>query len=353
MFQKKSLIAVITLASSSVLVLSACSEAKSNVKEAEIVVNIPVIAQSVSVGSIDATYGTTASLEAAAEATVSARVGGVVTDILVEEGDFVEAGQVLAQLEVDKLALELKRATANLNKLANDLNRQKKIFEKNLVSSEAYDQIKYQHEAQKAETDLAKLNLEHATIRAPISGVVAIRYIKEGNLLNQSAPAFHITDLSELHAIIHIPESEKAGLAIGQLAGVKVEAAEHPFKGVIQRISPIVDRDSGTIRVTVSMKDESAVLRPGMFSRVSVIYDTHNQVTLVPKDSIISQDDEISVYIVKDGIAYKRSVSTGFMDSEYVEILAGVEANEIVITTGQRNLKDESNVELINPLAKL
>ena len=353
MVQNTPLKAVIALAASSVLILSACSEAKSNVKIAEEVVTVPVIAEQVSIGAIDAIYGTTASLEAAAEATVASRLSGVVTHILVEEGDYVEAGQVLAQLEVDKLNLELSRATANLNQLANDLQRNKKIYEKGLVSLEAYDRIKYQYEGQKAATDLAKLNLGYATIRAPISGIVAMRYIKEGNLLKQNGSAFHISDLSELHAIIHIPESEKAGLAVGQLAKVMVEAADHPFDGVIQRISPVIDRNTGTIRVTVSLKDNTSTLRPGMFSRVSVIYETHKQAMLVPKNSVLSQDDEVSVYIVEDGIAYKRSVSVGFANSDYVEILAGVEVNDIVITTGQNSLKDESNVELIKQLAKL
>ena len=100
-------------------------------------------------------------------------------------------------------------------------------------------------------------------------------------------------------------------------------------------------------------KDKTAILRPGMFGRVAVIYDSHNKAMLIPKDSLISEDDEVSVYVVKDGIAYKRSVTLGFSNSDYVEITTGIEVNEMVITTGQRNLKNESNVELINTLANL
>jgi len=346
---------MVALTAGSILSLSACSDAKSDMKVAEVkeVVNIPVIAKPVSIGAIDAAYGTTASLEAAEEAAVAARVSGIVTNVYVEEGDYVEAGQVLAQLDVDKLKLELKRANANLSQMNNDLQRNKKIYEKNLISSEAYDRIKYQFDAQKAATDLAKLNLEYATIKAPISGVVAMRYIKEGNLLKQNAAAFHITDLSEIHAVIHIPESEKAGLEVGQLANVLVEAADYPFQGKIQRISPIVDKDSGTIRVTVSLKDKTAILRPGMFGRVSVIYDTHQQAMLIPKDSILSEDDERSVFIVKEGIAHKRLVSTGFSNSNFVEVVEGLELTDMVITTGQRNLKDQSNVEIIEAVANL
>ncbi len=351
MGQRAQLLAAITLTVSSIFVLSGCSEAKSEIVVAKEVVTIPVIAEPVAIGSINATYATTASLEAAEEAAVAARVSGVVTSIMVEEGDYVEAGQILAQLEVDRLTLELKRASANLNKQANDLRRQEKMYEQNLVSSEEYDRIRYQYEAQKAATDLASLNLDYATIRAPISGVVAVRYIKEGNLLKQNSPAFHITDLSELHAIIHLPESEKAALVVGQLAHVMVDAAEYPFSGNVLRISPIVDKDSGTVRVTVSLKDKQNVLRPGMFSRVSVIYDTHVQTILVPKESVLTQDDETSVYVVEEGIAHKRNVSIGFSNANSVEILAGIETSDIIITKGQRNIKDKANVELINTVA--
>ena len=353
MFYKVRKIILTVIVISTVLLVQACSDAKSSIKVADTIIAIPVIAEPASVGSINAAYGTTASLEAAQEADASARVSGIVTNVLVEEGDFVEAGQALAQLEVEKLALEVKREIANLNQVANDLRRNKKLYSKNLISSESFEHVKFQYDAQKAATELAELNLEYATIRAPISGVVAVRYIKLGNLLKQNAPAFHITDLSEIHAIIHIPESEKAELAVGQKANVLVEAAKHPFLGSIKRISPVVDRDTGTIRVTVSLNDETEVLRPGMFSRVSIIYDTHAKAILVPKDSILSQDDEVSVFVIKDGIAYKKLVNVGFSNTQFIEIVSGVEINDLVITTGQRSLKDKSNIELIETVAVL
>ena len=353
MKQTKLFIILITLIVSALLLLSGCNVVKSDVAENIDIVSIPVIAEAVSIGEIDATYGSTTSLEAAAEAAVAARVSGVVTGIKVEEGDHVKAGQVLAQLDTDKPALELKRATANLKRLENDLKRYEKIYKKNLVSSEAYERIKYEYDAQKAATDLAKLNLQYATIRAPISGVIAKRYIKEGNLLNKTDPAFHISDLSELHGVIHIPESEKATLSAGQSAKLYVDAADHPFTGTILRISPVVDKESGTIRVTVSLKDNSRVLRPGMFGRVSIVYDRHEQAILVPKASVILQDNETSVFIVKDGLALKRNVAIGFSNADYIEILQGIEKGDIVITEGQRNLKDKLNVELINSVASL
>ncbi len=159
MIQLKPLFVLSTVVISASFLLSGCSEVKSDEAKKEEIILVPVIAEAASIGAINATYGTTTSLEAAAEAEVTARVMGIVTDILTEEGDYVEQGQILAQLEVDKPNLELKRATAKLNRLKSELRRNEKIYQKNLISSEAYERIKYQYEAQKAVTELNSCSL--------------------------------------------------------------------------------------------------------------------------------------------------------------------------------------------------
>ena len=350
---KKSLVLSALIVVSSIGLLSGCGEAKSQAKEEKVVALVPVQVDPVIIGDIDAAYGSTAVLEAAEESEVTARQAGIVVNIKVEEGDYVEAGQVLAQLETEQLSLELKRAEANLNQLSNELKRQERIYQKNLVSSEAYERVKFEFQAQKAQTDLAKLNLEHATIRAPISGIVANRYIKVGNMLTTNQAAFHITNMSELHAVIHLPESEKAELKPDQLAYIKVASQEAPFVGHIERISPIVDRNTGTIRVTVSVSPEQGLLRPGMFGRVGVIYDSHKSALLIPKQAVVTQDKEAYVYTVVDGKAHKSMVQTGFIDDDNIEILEGVKQHDLVITMGHRNLKDQTEVEVIEAVADL
>jgi len=337
----------------SVAMLSGCGEVKSEAKEAKPVVLVPVQAEQVITGDIDAAYGTTATLEAAEESEVFARQTGVVTELLVEEGDEVSVGQILAQLETEQLELELRQAEANLKQMANDLARQKKIYKQNLVSSEDYEKIAFQFEAQKAQTDLARLNLEHATIRAPISGVIASRHIKLGNMLKINQSAFHISNLSELHAIIHLPESEKADLQADHVANIWVAASDTPFVGHIERISPVVDSDTGTIRVTVSVKDQTKVLRPGMFGRVGVIYDTHQDAMLVPKTALVTEDNVAFVFTIADGKANKKEVELGFSNSSHVEIVSGINLGDQVITMGQRNIKDQAQIEIIAAVANL
>jgi RND family efflux transporter MFP subunit len=159
--------------------------------------------------------------------------------------------------------------------------------------------------------------------------------------------------MSELHAVIHLPESEKAELKADQKAFVKVASSEVPFEGHIERISPIVDKDTGTIRVTVSVSPEQGNLRPGMFTKVGVIYDSHTDTMLIPKQALLTQDNASYVFIVEDGVAHKKQVATGFVNSHQIEITDGLSTNDLVITMGQRNLRDQTQVEVIEAVADL
>ncbi len=333
--------------------LTGCGESKSNATEEKSVVLVPVQADKVAIGNIDAAYGSTAVLEAAEEAQVAARQAGVVIEINAEEGDFVEAGQILAQLETDQLELRLKQAQANLKQLANEMKRLQRMHQRNMVSADEFERSKFVYEAQKARTELAELNLDHATIRAPISGVIANRHIKVGNMLVENQAAFKITDMSELHAIIHLPESEDADLQAGQTAFIQVASSDTPYTGKIERISPVVDRSTGTIRVTVAISADETGLRPGMFSRVGIIYDTHTDAMLIPKVALVTEDKDAYVFIIDEGVAYKKLVQTGFVNNNDVEIVSGISPSDLVITMGQRNLKDKTQVELIEAVANL
>ena len=344
-------ITVILMIVLSASLVTGCGEATSNAKEEPPVALVPVNVSKAVAGNIDAAYGSTAVLEAAEEARVLARQAGVVVSLNVEEGDLVEAGQILAQLETDQLGLKLRQAEAQLKQFENDLQRNQKIYQQNLISSEAFERIKFQYEAQKAQTELARLNLEHATIRAPISGIIANRYIKVGNMLKTNQDAFHITDMSTLHAVIHLPESEKADLQSGQVAHLKVSSYDQVFTGSIERISPVVDRDTGTIRVTVAISEHDKLLRPGMFSRVGVIYDTHEDAILIPKTALVSQDNEYFVFTVTEGKANKTTVEVGFSDAQNIEITNGINVDDLVITMGQRNLRDQADIEIIEAVA--
>ena len=312
---------------------------------------IPVEISQVSRGNISAYYANTATLEAEQEALVVSKVRGIVNEIYVEEGDQVQAGQTIAKIEDEQYRIELARAEATLNRLENEFNRNKQLFERELVAAETFQNAQYEYESQKAAYDLAKLNLEYTTIQSPISGVVSERFVKKGNMVGTDQEVFHVTDFSPLQAILHIPEHEMAKIRKGQRAELKVDALPNEiFAGHVERISPVVDSETGTFKVTVYVDETKNILRPGMFGRVKIVYDTRENTRMIPKSAIMSEDLAQSVFVVKDSLAFKKAIQTGYTNGTNIEVLEGLDDGEIVVTIGQGSLQDSSKVNVINNL---
>lgn len=306
---------------------------------------IPVETAVAATGSVSAIYSGTASLEAEQQASVVAKVGGVVTQLMVEEGTKVRAGQVLAKLDDSRMKLELDRARANLGKLEQEYSRNLQLHEKGLVSADAYERIKFDLDALKAQYELAKLDQDYTSIRAPIDGVVSERLIKVGNMVTINQPVFVVTDFDPLLASLFVPERELDKLRAQQRAIVTADALpEQRFTAKIDRISPTVDPKTGTFKVTVAVADPTRHLKPGMFGRIDITYDVRNNTLLVPRAAVLQEDAESAVFVVKEGVAVRRTVTTGYTTNGSIEVVSGLSVGDTVVTVGQTSLKDGAKV---------
>lgn len=310
---------------------------------------IPVETDVSRIGSISAFFTGTATLEAEEEADVVAKASGVVQRLLVEEGDFVEEGQILAELDAERSSLELSQMEANLKRLENDHRRNEELFNKHLISAETYELAKFQYESEKAAVELARLRIKYSSIRTPIRGVVSERMVKVGAMVAENQAAFRVTDFDPLLAILYVPERELPKLRKGQTTELLVDAArDRTFKGTVKRISPVVDPATGTFKVTVEAHDASGLLKPGMLARVNITYDVHDGAVLVPKEAVVTEDNESTLFIVRDSVAYKRVVETGYDNQLLIEITSGLEPDLVVVTAGQTTLRDSAKVTVIS-----
>ncbi len=346
------LLLVLSLALSLIVLNINCgndSRSETNDEKDEIA-SIPVEISVVEKGNISAYFSGTATLEAEEEAQVVSKVDGVVQKIFVEEGDYVKTGHILAQLDDEKLKLQLAQTEVNLNKMKNDLDRTEELFKKNLISNEQFDKVKYDYELQKANYDLSKLQLDYSAIRASISGVISNRMIKVGNMVNINQQVFQIVDFDPLLAVLHVPERETGKLKVGQQTKLMVDALPgSTFQGIVKRISPVVDPATGTSKITVEIKDPSQNLKSGMFARVNIIYEVRKNTILIPKDAILTEDEESTVFIVReDSLAFRRTVKIGFINTTRLEITDGLNPGDTIITTGLNTLKDSTKVEPVN-----
>ena len=339
----------------SVLLLAACqSDVESETENTEVadeeeVAPVPVETSQPTRGDVYAMYTGTAPIEAFAEADVIAKVDGEVRELLVEEGDDVNKAQVLARLDGDRLRLELNESEAKLRKLQRDYERNVDLRDKGLISEGDFERIKFEMEALEASFNLASLELDYTQIRAPIDGVVSERYVKMGNTISVGDPLFRVTSLNPLVAYLHVPEREYRNIEPGQPVGIDIDALpDEPIIASVSRVSPIVDPQTGTFKITVEIVDTERRIKPGMFGRIGVVYDVHENALQVPRSAIVEDGGSVSVFVVEDGAAIRKTVTLGYGNRGLVEVTSGLVEGEDVVTVGQASLKQDSKVTVIN-----
>ena len=300
-------------------------------------------------GDIVATYTGTAPIEAFAEADVIAKVDGEVRELHVEEGDRVEKDQILATLDGDRLRLELSESQASLGKLQRDFQRNQELQEKGLISEGDFEKIQYDLEALEASFNLASLELDYTQIRAPISGVISERYLKLGNTIKTGEPVFRVTSLDPLVAYMHVPEREFRQIGAGQPVYIEVDAlTEASVVASVTRVSPIIDPETGTFKITIELDGTAEGIKPGMFGRMNIVYDKHENTLLVPRSAIIESASDKFVFVVENEIGVRKTVETGFSGNGMVEIISGLNDGESVITVGHIGLKNEASVVVVS-----
>ncbi len=369
-------------------VLASCNKQNAQAGAAAVDASVPVEAVPVTRRSISASYSGTATLEPESEAQVAAKINGVLLKLMVEEGDQVKAGQVLARLDDENPRLNLAKAEASLRKLENDYRRSKEMFERKLLSVEQNDKIRYDLETQRATWELARLELSYTNITAPISGVISRRLVKVGNYIQVNQALFQIDNFDPLLAVLNVPERELNTLRADQIVRLRVDSiADQVFEGHIQRISPVVDSATGTFRVTCEFRDASARLKSGMFGRLEITYAEHEDVPTIPRAALIEEDGETAVFVVQSGaaaaaadklatkagsaavdrpaaptskaesgkdappipawVAKRRVIKIGYGDTNYVEVLDGLVEGDRVITLGRSAVRDGTAVQVL------
>ena len=333
-----------------VLLLSACQQGgKTEGEEEEEVAPVPVETSKPVRGDVYAVYSGTAPIEAFAEADVIAKVEGEVREILVEEGDEVKAGNVLARLDGDRLRLELNESRARLDQMKSDFERNQDLREKGLLSEGEFEKLRYDLEALEASFNLASLELDYTQIRAPIDGVVSERYIKLGNTIGVGEPAFRVTSFDPLVAYLHVPEREYRQIKAGQPVAIDIDAlAGQRVIASVTRVSPVVDPETGTFKITIEISDEERRIKPGMFGRMSIVYDVHENVLQVPRSAIVEDMGNQTVFVIEDDKAVRRIVATGYGNEGMIEVTDGLSDDDAVVTVGQVGLKPDAKVTVID-----
>lgn len=290
----------------------------------------------------------TATLQAEADAEVVARVGGAVLRVAAEEGQRVRAGELLATIDPRQLRLELAQARAQLDKVENDYRRQLELHEKGLIAAGAFEGSRFELAQRHATWELARLQLSHTELRAPFDGIVAERHIRIGQNLAAGTTAFRVVNSSRLRAELHAPERQLSRLRPGQPVQISVDALPgRQYTARVARIAPTIDARTATFKLTVELNNDVGELKPGMFARVSVVFEQRSNVLSIPAAALLENSREPTVFVVNNGLAAPRRVSLGLSHDGRVEIVNGLRDDEQVVISGQNSLKPGLGVRVV------
>ncbi len=307
----------------------------------------PVAIAPVVRGDISNTYSATATLEAEADAQILARVAGVVEAILAEEGDAVDEGSPLLQIDNDEYQYRLDQAEARTTNLLSRYRRLEGMVERKLVSQEEFDAATSELADARANEGLARLELGYTTVRSPFEGRVVERLVDPGQTVSVGTPLFRVADFHPLLARVHVPSKEFHQLEVDQPVRLVLDSDRTELQARVQRVSPIIDANSGTIKITIEIDDYPPGVRPGDFAQVRIVTERRQDRTLAPRIAVITDKGDQVVYVARGERAERRVVDIGFTDEEFVEILSGVSPGEAVVVKGQRSLRNGAPLRVL------
>jgi membrane fusion protein (multidrug efflux system) len=310
---------------------------------------VPVEVAALGHGEIEAVLRLSSNLEAEDEVQVFAEAPRRVTELLVEEGTPVRKGRTLVQLQDDEQKSAVAKAEIELKESERDYERAKELYEQKLVTEETYTEAGYKVERNRLALADARRELGYTQVRAPISGVVTERLVNLGDQVTVNQPLFRIVDFDSIVARIYVPEKDMARLAVGQDARLKADAlGGRVFAGSIDRISPVVDPATGTVKVTVATPRQEG-LRPGMYVDVELVTAVHDEALLVPKRALVYDNDQVFVFRLKadeDRRVERLRVTPQLENTDFIEPAGGLEAGDQLVVAGQSGLKDNGLVRL-------
>jgi membrane fusion protein (multidrug efflux system) len=296
-------------------------------------------------------YIANGTFEAAQQLEFPAENNGRVIKVLVDEGDAVRVGQVLAVIKGDQLSIELQNTQAAYQTAVADNQRYENAFKSGGVTKQQLDQAKLSLANAKARYDQAKVNFGDASIKSSINGIVNKRNIEPGSVVSPGTVLFELVNVSTLKLRVTVTEQQVASLKLGTQIPVSVSVyPDKEFSGKITFIAPKADESLNfpvDIEITNNTNNQ---IKAGMYGSAKFGSNkTSNQpsVLTIPRIAFIGGVGNSQVFVVNDSIAKLVKITAGRIFGEEVEVLGGLKEGDVVVTSGQINLQDGTKVSVI------
>lgn len=281
------------------------------------------------------------------EAKVVSTVGGVIKQLKFSLGDHVSEGQVLAVMDTRLMQLDLQKAQTNAVKLVRDLQTYTELLQGQAATQEKVNDIRQQYMDALNQVNQIKKQIADASITAPTSGTIAEKSLEQGVYVNAGAELASIVNLSQAKVQLNLTEAEVYQARLGQQ--IRITTDVYPgqvFNGRITFISPQADETHNYKVEILADNKESALLRSGTFVYADFSRKTNQNILLIPRDALTESIKNASVFVVEQNTVRQKPIKTGIEMGNMIQVISGLNAGEIVVTSGQINLRDGSQISI-------
>jgi membrane fusion protein (multidrug efflux system) len=284
------------------------------------------------------------------ELTFSAEKSGKVISVLVKEGDYVNVGQTLVIVRSDVINVNAQTAKATYDNAKSDYDRYENAYKSGGVTKQQLDQAKLALTNAGNNLKQANINVGDTKVKAPIKGFINKRYIEPGSILTgmPATALFDIVNVSKLKLKVTVNESQVASLKLGNT--INVSSSVFPDKTFAGKITFIAAKADESLNFPIEIEIENNAdnsLKAGMYGTANFGSKQKQQLKIVPRNAFVGSVSSNEVFVVENGIAKLKKVTSGRIIGEQVEIVDGLSDGDTVIITGQINLQDGNTVEII------
>lgn len=310
--------------------------------------NVAVRADIADFRSVNTQYETNGTFQAKQEVALSAETQGRVIRVLVNEGSRVGAGQVLAVIKGDQQNVNVQNAQAVYNNAVAEVKRFENAYASGGVTKQQLDQVRLQAQTAKNSLQSANLSASDVFVRASFSGVINKKNIEPGSFVAPGQSLFEIVNIGTLKLAVKVDEKNIGSVKVGQT--VEVTSSVNPdqkYTGIVTFIAPKADA-SLNFPVEVEIRNNANnELKAGMYGTAYFGEKGTSQVLTIPRTAFVGSVSSNQVYVIKNGKAVLKTISSGRIFGDYIEVLSGLSKGEQVVTTGQINLSNQTPVEII------
>ncbi|MBD3675761.1 MAG: efflux RND transporter periplasmic adaptor subunit [Planctomycetaceae bacterium] len=317
-------------------------------------------------------------LQPNAATTLRPKSNGYITEIRHDIGEFVEAEEVVVELDKSRAhemvaqaeaalkvsEAQLKASQTQLKEQQDNLSRIQKLYESNVVTKQELLTAESQKKLADAEVELnqamvdqaksavlsAKIDLKECSIATTMPGYVAERFAEPGDLADSATILMRLVDISSVYTVVNVTERDYDKIKENQTARIEVDAYPgKSFEGFVESIAPQIDIETRTAAVKIRIENEESYLKPGMYARVSLLCGERPEANVIPLATVLEENGKPYVYVVdpKTSTANKQIIEKGIIDGNLVEVKQGLSTDDRIVTLGNRLITDGETVTVM------